>query len=44
MISVEQYVEILKHHEQHRLSTNIRNKFWRELKNELDKKQIKREN
>jgi hypothetical protein len=35
MISIEHYIEILKHHEQHRISTNQRNKFWKELIEEL---------
>ena len=39
IVSIEKYIEIIKHHEQQRLSTNERNKFWKELFNELDKKQ-----
>lgn len=38
MISIEHYIEIIKHHEKFRISTNERNKFWKELKNEMDKK------
>ena len=44
MISIEHYIEVLKFHEEKRVSTDIRNKFWRELKNELDKKPVKGEN
>lgn len=43
-ISLKQYIEIHKFHEEQRLSTNQRNKFWKELADELDKKQTKREN
>jgi|MDSZ01.3.fsa_nt_gb hypothetical protein len=42
--TIEHYIEIHKHHEQHRISTNQRNKFWEELKDELDKRQVEREN
>ena len=44
MISIEHYIEVLKFHEEKRVSTDIRNKFWRELKNELDKEPVKGKN
>lgn len=36
MISIEHYIEIIKHHEKYRVSTNERNKFWQNLKRELE--------
>jgi hypothetical protein len=39
IISMEHYVELIKFHEEQHLSTNLRNKFWKELKDELVKKQ-----
>lgn len=42
--SVKHYVEIHKFHEQQRMSTNQRNKFWEDLKDELDKEQARRKN
>lgn len=36
-ISIEQYIEIIKHHEKYRLSTDARNKFWKELEKEINK-------
>jgi|TARA_Y100000015_G_scaffold7506_1_gene7016 hypothetical protein len=36
-VTIEHYIEIIKHHEKYRISTDARNKFWKELIEELKK-------
>ena len=36
-ITMEHYLEIIKFHEQYKISTQKRNDFWRELNEELKK-------
>jgi hypothetical protein len=43
-MDIDFYMKVYKHHEAHRISTDSRNKFWKEYKDGLDKKQIKRKN
>lgn len=42
--TLEHYMEIHKFHEANSVSTSQRNKFWRELKDELDKIKTERKN